>query len=149
MISVLTRPNVRTMLDSRRLRRRCHRLLRLLDLPDADLAVLLTDDEEIRALNRDYRAKDYATDVLSFSQMDGGVTPAPEELQVLGLFIGLLKGFFKTSSMGRSLSLYLRRLVDSPNFTRANAIVDQLPKAAGRIGEARGTFCGIVEKVYQ
>lgn len=31
-----------------------------------EVAVLLTDDEEMRALNRDWRGKDRATDVLSF-----------------------------------------------------------------------------------
>jgi len=32
----------------------------------AELSVLLTDDAQVRALNRDYRGKDAATDVLSF-----------------------------------------------------------------------------------
>jgi len=31
-----------------------------------ELSILLTDDEEIRALNREYRGTDRATDVLSF-----------------------------------------------------------------------------------
>ncbi len=35
------------------------------------MSVLLTDDEEIRRLNRDYRGKDKPTDVLSFSQAEG------------------------------------------------------------------------------
>lgn len=34
--------------------------------PDADLTILLTGDEEIRALNRDFLGHDYPTDVLSF-----------------------------------------------------------------------------------
>ncbi len=52
---------------------------RLLDLVEAlpeardrgaplELSVLLTDDAGIRPLNRDYRGKDAATDVLSFAQ---------------------------------------------------------------------------------
>ncbi|MCK0198018.1 rRNA maturation RNase YbeY [Ancylobacter sp. 6x-1] len=37
------------------------------DLPDGtEIAVMLTDDEGIRALNRDWRGKDKATNVLSF-----------------------------------------------------------------------------------
>jgi probable rRNA maturation factor len=45
----------------------------------------LTADEEIRALNRDYRKIDRATDVLSFHQLDlqGESDPAGE-----GVFLG-------------------------------------------------------------
>lgn len=38
---------------------------------DAELSLLITDDEEIRSLNRDYRGIDHPTDVLSFSQLEG------------------------------------------------------------------------------
>jgi probable rRNA maturation factor len=36
-----------------------------------EVSVTLVDDESIRELNRHYRGKDVATDVLSFSQLDG------------------------------------------------------------------------------
>jgi probable rRNA maturation factor len=36
------------------------------DLTEAEIAVMLTDDAGIRALNRDWRGKDKATNVLSF-----------------------------------------------------------------------------------
>ncbi len=36
------------------------------------LSIVLTDDEEIHGLNRDFRGKDKPTDVLSFSQLEGG-----------------------------------------------------------------------------
>lgn len=50
-----------------------------LEIPEriAELSVLLTDDEQIHELNRDYRGKDKPTDVLSFSQLE-----ADEEDQV-------------------------------------------------------------------
>lgn len=38
---------------------------------EAELSILITDDEEIRSLNRTYRATDRSTDVLSFSQLEG------------------------------------------------------------------------------
>lgn len=37
-----------------------------IDIDGAEIAVKLTDDGAIRALNRDWRGKDYATNVLSF-----------------------------------------------------------------------------------
>ena len=36
-----------------------------------EVSVYLTNDEEIRALNAEYRNKDMPTDVLSFPLMDG------------------------------------------------------------------------------
>jgi len=41
-------------------------MLNRLELIDAELSVLLTDDRNIRNLNREHRNKDRATDVLSF-----------------------------------------------------------------------------------
>ena len=41
-----------------------------LDYKDAELSILITDDEGIRSLNKDWRSKDKATDVLSFSQVE-------------------------------------------------------------------------------
>ena len=49
-----------------------------LDYKEAELSVLITDDEGIRALNRDWRSKDKATDVLSFSQVESGDDQWPE-----------------------------------------------------------------------
>jgi probable rRNA maturation factor len=40
--------------------------------PDFEVALRLTDDAGIRALNRDYRAKDQPTDVLAFAQREVG-----------------------------------------------------------------------------
>jgi rRNA maturation RNase YbeY len=52
------------------LRKEARATLDLLELGSAELSVLLTDDEAIRKLNRDYRGKDKPTDVLSFAQFD-------------------------------------------------------------------------------
>jgi probable rRNA maturation factor len=43
-------------------------MLGALDLEEAELSVLLVDDEGIRVLNREHRDKDKPTDVLSFPQ---------------------------------------------------------------------------------
>ena len=55
-------------------------MLRALELPDAELSVLLTDDAGIHALNREHRNKDRPTDVLAFP-MDESV---PDPAGILG-----------------------------------------------------------------
>lgn len=77
MISLLQRRTVRGQIPPSTLRGRAERLLAALDRPDAELVVVLTDDEEIHGLNRDYRGKDAPTDVLSFPQEEGEAVPLP------------------------------------------------------------------------
>jgi len=55
-------------------------MLATLELPDAELSVLLTDDAEIHRLNREHRQKDKPTDVLAFA-MDESV---PDPAGILG-----------------------------------------------------------------
>ena len=52
-------------------------------LPDCELSLTLTSDASICALNRDYRKKDRATDVLSFSQIEerDGAPPDPRAVR--------------------------------------------------------------------
>lgn len=48
---------------------------------EAELSILITDDEEIWSLNHTYRGVDRPTDVLSFSQLEGeGPGTAPQLL---------------------------------------------------------------------
>jgi probable rRNA maturation factor len=47
-------------------------------LPKAELSILLTDDKHIRVINRQWRQKDKATDVLSFPLLEEG------EIRALG-----------------------------------------------------------------
>src|SRR6185369_10256938 len=68
-VAVMVRPGVRGALppDARRLlQARMRAALRALGRARSSATLLLTDDLEIRALNRDYRKHDRATDVLSF-----------------------------------------------------------------------------------
>ena len=53
------------------LRRRMTLMLRALQMPKAEVSILLTDDDEIQILNREYRSIDRPTDVLSFSLLEG------------------------------------------------------------------------------
>jgi probable rRNA maturation factor len=50
---------------------RAEAMLESLGLRDAELSILLCNDETIRALNRRYRKKSKATDVLAFSMQEG------------------------------------------------------------------------------
>lgn len=86
MITLMQRAEVRGRVNAATVRRRASRLLEALGRPHDDLCVLLTDDAEIQALNRDWRQKDKPTDVLSFSQLEGeGGPPAPKGVpQALG-----------------------------------------------------------------
>jgi probable rRNA maturation factor len=58
------------------------RLLRALDEAEAELSVSLIDDAAMRRLNRDYRGRDQATDVLAFAMREGA--RAPGDAAVLG-----------------------------------------------------------------
>ena len=55
-------------------------MLSALELPEAELSVLLTDDAGIQELNREHRSKDKPTDVLAFP-MDESV---PDPRGILG-----------------------------------------------------------------
>ena len=65
LITIRRAPGV----DQDLLRRAARAALRAEGLPSAaELSVLVTDDEEVRRLNRDYRGVDAPTDVLAFPQ---------------------------------------------------------------------------------
>jgi probable rRNA maturation factor len=67
-------------------RRWAEQMLGALGLDRAELSILLTGDDEIRALNRAYRAKDESTDVLSFAMREGevGVPREGPHMEILG-----------------------------------------------------------------
>ncbi len=55
------------------IRRCCHAVLQMEDFPDsAEISVSFVDNEQIREMNRQYRAKDSVTDVLSFPMGENG-----------------------------------------------------------------------------
>ncbi|MCR4401786.1 MAG: rRNA maturation RNase YbeY [Firmicutes bacterium] len=69
-----------------------------LDPSNFEVSVALVDDERIRELNRDYRAKDCPTDVLSFAMDDQDV---PEGEAVLGdIVISLQTAARESAEMG-------------------------------------------------
>ena len=58
--------------DARALKRAIQACLAFEDAEDREVSLLVTDDREIRALNRQYRGKDRPTDVLAFALDEGG-----------------------------------------------------------------------------
>ena len=84
--------------------------LEVLNKPDHELSIVLTDDAHIRVLNRDFRGKDMPTDVLSFCQMEGEpfVSPVP----ILGdLVISLETASRQADERGHSMDAELRILL--------------------------------------
>ncbi|OPY15295.1 MAG: Endoribonuclease YbeY [Syntrophus sp. PtaU1.Bin005] len=65
-------------IDLRRLRRALKKLLLHVDCADSDISLLLTDDDEITGINERYLGRNYPTNVISFSFLEGeysGINP--------------------------------------------------------------------------
>ncbi|HEY4102367.1 MAG TPA: rRNA maturation RNase YbeY [Polyangiaceae bacterium] len=75
---VLRRAPRSPALSAKIVRRIADAMLAELELDSAELSVLLTNDAEIHALNREHRQKDKPTDVLSFSLEEGEAVLRPE-----------------------------------------------------------------------
>jgi probable rRNA maturation factor len=81
MPTLVTRKrNLKQSVPARVVTRLGNAMLAALELPRAELSVLLTDDGEIHRLNREHRQKDKPTDVLAFA-MDENV---PDPAGILG-----------------------------------------------------------------
>ncbi len=66
--------------DSKVLQSQIGQLLEKLGETQCELSLLLTDDAEIRRLNKTYRNLDHATDVLSFPQDENAVNESGDTL---------------------------------------------------------------------
>jgi probable rRNA maturation factor len=64
------------------LRAEAVRLLAAMGLARCELSIVIVDDDLIRGMNREFRGKDAATDVLSFSQLEEKGHAAPDPAQV-------------------------------------------------------------------
>ena len=72
---------------------------------NAEVSVTFTDNEGIRELNREYRDKDSATDVLSFPMYNflEGDTPADEDTAELGdIVLSLERAISQAQELGHS-----------------------------------------------
>lgn len=101
------------MLDAearRRLVARVRAALRALGRARSSTCLVLTDDDEIRALNRDYRRHDRATDVLSFhlQELEGETDPAGDGIALGDIVISVETA--RRRAHGRRLVAELERL---------------------------------------
>lgn len=72
----------------------------------SEVSVLFVDNEKIRVMNRDYRDKDSATDVLSFPQYDDVIRESEKEMHVLlgDIVISLERAMEQAEEFGHSLT---------------------------------------------
>ncbi len=80
--------------------------LLVVDETPVEVSLLLTDDAAVRLLNRDYRGKDSATNVLSFPQVDGDIAAAVARSPALLLGdIALALGVCSAEAATRGIAL--------------------------------------------
>jgi probable rRNA maturation factor len=109
---ILRRAPASPRVQSKHVRNMANEMLRYLDLFDADLSIVLTNDNTIQRLNREYRHKDTPTDVLSF-QVDIRVwSPSKDAPRLLGdIVISLDTAARQARSRKRPLLAELRMLL--------------------------------------
>jgi probable rRNA maturation factor len=105
VIVLLASEHARGASASRRLRARARACLTALGREDAELSILLVTDRRIRTLNREWRGKDRATDVLSFP-----ISEPPGPGSLLGdVVISLDTATRRARAEGRSIGAELDR----------------------------------------
>jgi probable rRNA maturation factor len=112
-IDLLIRPGARGETDAglrARLQRRLRAVLAHLGRARSSATVVLTDDLEIRQLNRDFRRHDRATDVLSFHlhELRGSDDPAGDGVHLGDIVISVQTA--RRRAAGRRLGQELQRL---------------------------------------
>lgn len=86
-------------------------LLASLSEAEASVSLSLVRDRRIRELNRDFRGKDKATDVLSFSFVEGESAPAAGERMLGDIVISIDTAVRQAKAYRAPLDRELRRLI--------------------------------------
>ena len=58
-------------IDKRKIRETVSGIFKILDCTDKEISIVLTDDENIKALNHQYLRRDKSTNVISFAMQEG------------------------------------------------------------------------------
>jgi len=82
-------------------------------IPDSvsEVSIVFTDDPEIRELNASYRDKDYPTDVLSFSQLEGDDEVSSDPTSLGDIVISIETAERQAEKDGRTKNEELLRLL--------------------------------------
>jgi probable rRNA maturation factor len=83
-VSITVEPQFEGAVDAVQLARLAARVLEAEAVGEAELGIVVTDDDTIRRLNRRYAGEDKTTDVLSFSLREGEEFVAPDSVVRLG-----------------------------------------------------------------
>ncbi|NQV47163.1 MAG: rRNA maturation RNase YbeY [Rhodospirillaceae bacterium] len=77
-----------------------------------EISIVLSNDDQVRTLNRDYRGKDKPTNVLSFASLDAGApTPANAPVLLGDVIVALETARDEADSEGKTLSHHLSHLI--------------------------------------
>jgi probable rRNA maturation factor len=79
------------------------------DIEGANIVILLADDDSVQALNRDFRQKDYATNVLSFPAPRDAASNPEGQIGDIALAYGVCAR--EAAEQGKSLAHHLQHLV--------------------------------------
>ncbi len=147
MIVLVSCDHPRGASAARRLRTKGRAFLAALDRKGSELSILLTGDARIRRLNRQWRKKDRATDVLSFPLSDPpGVSPLLGDV-VISVDTAARRGGGDARAVGSELDRYLAHgilhLLGFDHVRRDDAAVmaereEELVRAVGLVGAAMG-----------
>lgn len=109
--------------------------------PRRRIACLITDDAELRRLNRQFRGADYATDVLSFPSEDGGE-----------IAISLDRAIAQAAEHGHSVDTELRILMLHGALHLAGmdheTDVGEMARAEARWRKRFGLPSGLIERAH-
>ncbi len=145
MIVRLASEHPRGAAAARRLRARAAAYLSALGREDAELSILLVTDRRIRALNREWREKDAATDVLSFPLTEPAGAGALLGDVVISLDTAARRARAERRAVGAELDRYLAHGLlhllgydhERPGDARVMAVKEaELARAEGLVGAA-------------
>ena len=103
---------LRAVVESERLKGLASAAMEREGLPRSELSVLVTDDETVRGLNREYAGEDATTDVLAFSLTEGEEFASPDGVLRLGeVIISYPMALSQASEAGRPVEAEIDHLL--------------------------------------
>ncbi len=97
---------------ARSVKNRACKILDVLDLDRSSLSIILTGDESIRSINREYRGIDLPTDVLSFAERECPFPEPEKKMEMLGeIYISMDRASAQALEYGVSMQEETLRLL--------------------------------------